>query len=329
MPVSEKQEKPFLMAETVSRLAPSPTGALHLGNLRTFLANYLLACRQGWKLLMRVEDIDGPRIKAGAAEAMLADLAWLGLDWVEPVVWQSHRMMVYESALARLVAGGQAYPCVCSRKDALTAAAAPHAEDGVFAYPGTCRGVYASGEDAASRSAGRPVAWRVKVEPGEIEVADRFAGPRKFDLARTCGDFVIYRGEQLPSYQLAVVVDDAEAGVDAIVRGEDLLESAARQIHLRRLLGLSPEPGYWHLPLVVGPDGRRLAKRHGDTRLATYSRAGATPQRVLGLLAAWLGLADKPVEMSMADLLARFDIDRVPREKVVFTAENDRYLRGI
>ena len=316
------------MDGTITRLAPSPTGALHLGNLRTFVANYLLAAQRGWKVLMRVEDIAGPRIKAGAAEALLEQLAWLGLRWSEPVVTQSHRMIEYEAALARLTSAGAAYPCICSRKDVQAAAAAPHAEDGAIAYPGTCRGVYASGADAAARSAGRPVAWRVKVEPGEIEVADRFAGSRSFDLSRTCGDFVIYRGEHLPAYQLAVVVDDADAGVDAVVRGDDLLESAARQIHLRRLLGLTPAPAYWHLPLVVGPDGRRLAKRHGDTRLAHYREAGATPQRVLGLLGAWLGALERPAEVSMDELLEKFDLDRVPREKIIFTEADDRWLRG-
>jgi len=316
------------MSETTTRLAPSPTGALHLGNLRTFLANYLLARQRSWKVLMRVEDIDGPRIKAGAAEAMLESLAWLGLTWAQPVVTQSHRMIEYESALARLVAAGAAYPCVCSRKDIRQASAAPHADDGVFAYPGTCRGVYASADEAAANSPGRPVAWRVKVAPGKIAVADRFAGERAFDLSRTCGDFVVYRGEGLPAYQLAVVVDDAEAGVDAIVRGDDLLESAARQIHLRRLLELSPEPAYWHLPLVVGPDGRRLAKRHGDTRLAHYRQLGATPHRVLGLLATWLGAIDRPREMSMSELVGTFDIDAVPREKIVFSREDDTWLRG-
>jgi len=315
------------MSETTTRLAPSPTGALHLGNLRTFLANYLLARQRGWKVLMRVEDIDGPRIKPGAAEEMLAELRWLGLEWDEPAVWQSRRMVAYESALAKLAAMGEAYPCVCSRKDVVTASGAPHAEDGAAAYPGTCRGVYSSAAQA-SAAAGRCAAWRVKTPAETITVADRFAGPRRFDLARTCGDFVVYRGEGLPAYQLAVVVDDAEAGVDAIVRGEDLLESAARQIHLRRLLGLSPEPAYWHLPLVVGPDGRRLAKRHGDTRLGAYRRAGATPRRVLGLLAAWSGAMARPGEISMEDLLGRFDLDRLPHTPVVFTEADDRFLRG-
>lgn len=314
------------MPETVTRLAPSPTGALHLGNLRTFVANYLLAVQRGWKVLMRIEDLDGPRIKAGAAEAVLEQIAWLGLQWSDPLVTQSHRMPTYEAALGRLVEAGEAYPCVCSRKDVQAASSAPHAEDGVFVYPGTCRGAYRSGKDAAERSGGKPVAWRVKVESDQIAVDDRFAGRRGFDLSRTCGDFLVYRNEGMPSYQLAVVVDDAESGVDAIVRGDDLLESAARQIHLRRLLGLTPEPAYWHLPLVVGPDGRRLAKRHGDTRLSHYRQAGATPERVLGLLGSWLGVWEEPVETSIAELLETFDIDKVSREQIVFTEAAERWL---
>ncbi len=315
------------MSETTTRLAPSPTGAMHLGNLRTFLVNYLLAHQRGWKVLMRVEDIDGPRVKPEAAKTMLADLKWLGLDWSEPIKWQLRDMSAYESALGHLAELGEAYPCVCSRKDIQTAAGAPHADDGAMIYPGTCRGLYASTEEATART-GRPAAWRVKVQAEKIEVADRFAGPREFDLARTCGDFVIYRGRGLPAYQLAVVVDDAEAGVDAIVRGDDLLESAARQIHLRRLLEIGPEPTYWHLPLVIGPDGRRLAKRHGDTRLAHYRKAGATPQRVLGLLAAWSGAIDRPRDISMEEVLERFDLARMPTTPTVFTDADDRFLRG-
>ncbi len=315
------------MSETTTRLAPSPTGALHLGNLRTFLANYLMARRRGWKILMRVEDIDGPRIKAGAAEAMLADLKWLGLDWSGPIEWQSRRTSAYELALERLAEIGAAYPCVCSRKDVEAAAGAPQDGDGAPVYPGTCRGLYASAEDATART-GRPAAWRVRVDSAPIEVVDRFAGTVKFDLGQRCGDFVVYRGQNLPAYQLAVVIDDAAAGVDAIVRGDDLLESAARQIHLRRLLDIGPEPAYWHLPLVVGPDGRRLAKRHGDTRLSCYRLAGTTPERVLGLLATWCGVLDSPREISLEDLLDRFDLARMPADPTVFTKSNDRFLRG-
>jgi glutamyl-tRNA synthetase len=161
-----------------------------------------------------------------------------------------------------------------------------------------------------------------------VAFVDEFAGLREFDLLHACGDFVIFRGEGLAAYQLAVVLDDAEAGVDAIVRGDDLLESAARQIHLRRLLGLTGNVRYWHLPLVVGQDGRRLAKRHGDTRLASYRQAGARPQRILGLLGFWCGLLEARREASMGELLERFDLARIPHAPVVFGWQDDAFLRG-
>ena len=314
------------MPDHVTRLAPSPTGALHLGNARTFLVNHLLARREGWRVLLRVEDLDGPRVKKGSAEQMIEELAWLGLEWSGPVVWQSARQAVYESALRRLAEEGWAYPCTCSRKDAAWAGGAPHAEDGGAAYPNTCRGRYPSAE--AAEATGRPVAWRLRVPHEPVAFVDEFAGPREFDLLHACGDFVIFRAEGLAAYQLAVVLDDAQAGVDAVVRGDDLLESAARQIHLRRLLGLAGSVRYWHLPLVVGQDGRRLAKRHGDTRLATYRQAGASPQRILGLLGFWCGLLESRREASMGELLERFDLARILHAPVVFGRQDDAFLRA-
>ena len=277
-----------MTAASTTRLAPSPTGALHLGNARTFLVNWLLARRQGWRVLMRVEDLDGPRVKPHADRQMLDDLAWLGLTWETPIVYQSSRASAYADALARLIRAGAAYPCTCSRRDAELAASAPHADDATAPYPGTCRDRYPSAESALAT--GKPVAWRIRVDDSPVAVDDQFAGPHTCDLSRDGGDFVIFKSSGQAAYQLAVVVDDDAAGVDCIVRGDDLLSSAARQIHLRRLLGLSRPVRYWHLPLIVGPDGRRLAKRHGDTRLARHRAAGAGPQRVLGLLGFWSGL---------------------------------------
>jgi len=310
----------------ITRLAPSPTGALHLGNARTFLVNYLLARRHGWRVLMRVEDIDGPRVKAGAAAAMLEELTWLGLEWEQPVIYQTDRAGLYRQALERLIEIGAAYPCTCSRKDASLAAGAPHADDGATAYPGTCRGRYAT-FDAAS-AAEKSAAWRARVDDSQIAFRDEFAGEQTFNLSQTCGDFVIFKGDGAAAYQLAVTVDDARCGVNAVVRGDDLLESAARQIHLRRLLGLGPTPRYWHLPLVVGPDGRRLAKRHGDTRLSHYRRLGATPQRLLGLLGHWSGAIESRREASMDELLERFDVSRMPRGPIVFGQADEQFLRG-
>jgi len=315
------------MSQGVTRLAPSPTGALHLGNARTFVVNHLLARACGWRVLLRVEDLDTPRTKPGAAAGAMEDLRWLGLEWDGPVVRQSERQLVYQAAMEQLIAAGAAYPCTCTRKDVEQAGGAPHAEDGETVYPGLCRGRWASADHAAKKS-GRPVAWRVHVADEEIAFTDAVAGRVAFNLTRTCGDFVVFRGDGSAAYQLAVVVDDAAAGVDQVVRGDDLLESAARQIHLRRLLGLAPEPTYWHLPLVVGPDGRRLAKRHGDTRLAHYRDAGATPQRVLGLIGYWCGLLHRRREAPMDELQAAFDPARIPRSPVVFSAEDNAFLRG-
>ncbi len=315
------------MAEAITRLAPSPTGALHLGNARTFLINYLLARTKGWRVLMRMEDLDGPRVKAGSVDQALDELRWLGLTWEDPIVYQSHRELIYQDALEQLIATGEAYPCTCSRKDVELAGGAPHDDDNVTTYPGTCRGRWASGDHATEKS-GRPVAWRVHCPAEPIRFTDAAAGEQEFDLATTCGDFIVFRNEGLASYQLAVTVDDAEACVDQIVRGDDLLESAGRQIHLRQLLNLGPKPTYWHLPLVVGPDGRRLAKRHGDTRLAHYRDAGASAQRVLGLLGYWTGLLDSRREATMQELIERFDMSRMPRERVVFGPDDDAFLIG-
>ncbi len=315
------------MPEGVTRLAPSPTGALHLGNARTFLINYLLAVREGWRVLMRVEDLDGPRVKTGAAEEAIEELRWLGLEWEEPVVYQSQRELIYLAALEQLISVGAAYPCTCTRKDIELAGGAPHDDDGVHTYPGTCRSRWASADHAAKKSA-RPVAWRVHVTRDPIAVEDAFADSRTFNLAETCGDFVVFRNEGSAAYQLAVAVDDAEAGVDRVVRGDDLLESAARQIHLRRILGIGGDPEYWHVPLVVGADGRRLAKRHGDTRLARYRNAGVPAERMLGLLGWWIGASDRRREATMEELIDRFDPARIPRRQIVFTQGDDAFLLG-
>jgi glutamyl-tRNA synthetase len=318
------------VSEKITRLAPSPTGALHLGNARTFLINYLLARTRHWKVLMRVEDLDGPRVKPHATEEAMADLRWLGLEWEQPVVYQSQRASVYAAALKKLIADGAVYPCTCSRKDIELASSAPHRDDGQGSYRGTCRTRWSSPEEA-QRITERPLAWRVKVRDETVCFDDRLAGPQRFNLARTCGDFVVYRNEGLASYQLAVVLDDTDADVNRIVRGDDLLESAGRQIHLRRTLGISDgadEPEYWHVPLVVGTDGRRLAKRHGDTRLAHYRSAGISPQRILGLLGYWSGSLKTPRETSIDELLDRFVPERIPSQPVVFTEADEAFLRG-
>jgi glutamyl-tRNA synthetase len=319
---------PSMPLPNITRLAPSPTGALHLGNARTFLANWLLARRLGWRVFLRIEDIDGPRIKSGAEHGIIQDLRWLGLDWDEGPVYQSARRPLYDNALHMLIASGGAYPCVCSRKEVEAAASAPHADDGAAVYPGTCRGRYASIE-AAREAAGRDPAIRFAVPDERITFTDAFAGRRTFDVARELGDFVVAKADGTPAYQLAVVVDDAAMGVTDVVRGNDLLDSTPRQMLLYKALGFVDKvPTYYHLPLVVGPDGRRLAKRHGDTRLASYRTLGVEPGRVLALLARWSGMNEVADNVSAPSLIERFTLDAMPKSPVTLTAADDAWLKA-
>jgi len=311
----------------LTRLAPSPTGAFHLGNARTFLINYLLARQNGWRILLRVEDLDGPRIKAGADRAGIEDLKWLEIGWDEGPVYQAWRNAEYRAAAERLVAEGKAYPCICSRREVELAASAPHAEDGAAVYPGTCRGRFSSIE-VAERVAGRAPAVRFRVPPGEVSFIDQFAGKVTYDPARQLGDFVILKADGTAAYQLAVVLDDAGAGVTHVVRGDDLLDSTPRQILLYRALELAEKlPVYFHLPLVVGTDGRRLAKRHGDTRISHYRAKGVSASQMLALLARWSGV-ECDEEVTMAELIARFDLGKMPRRPVVLGDEDEWWLTG-
>ncbi len=299
------------------RLAPSPTGVLHLGNARSFLLAWLDLRSRGGEVLLRVEDLDGPRVRAGAAEAALEDLAWLGLDWDVGPVFQIPRLAEYAAALARLAAAGLAFPCVCTRKDVERAASAPHPGEEGPVYPGTCRGRFADA-DAARAASGREPCWRFAVPAGrEVALEDRFAGPQRWRVDRDLGDFVIQKRDGEPAYQLAVVVDDAGQGVDEVLRGDDLLPSAARQVLLYEALGL-PAPRFAHVPLVVGADGRRLAKRHGDTTVRRFREEGVPAERVVGWLAASCGLVPAGTRCRPADLVAAFELGRVPRRPVVW-----------
>ena len=310
----------------ITRLAPSPTGALHLGNARTFLVNWLLARANDWRICLRIEDLDGPRIKRGADQQAIDDLRWLGLDWDDGPVRQSTRHAVYADLVRQLLSSGDAYPCTCSRREVDLAASAPHAEDGASVYPGTCRGRFSSLDDAR-RACGRAPAIRFRVSDQPVSFVDRFAGERVFHPARDLGDFVIQKADGTAAYQLAVVADDAAAGVTEIVRGDDLIDSTPRQILLYRALGWGTKtPVYTHLPLVVGGDGRRLAKRHGDTRLAAYRTAGVPVERVLALLARWCGVSASVTEAR--DLLATFALDRLPRAPILFSEADDAFLRA-
>ena len=311
----------------VGRLAPSPTGALHLGNVRTFLIAWLRARRQGGKVLFRMEDLDHPKDKPGAAAQAVEDLVWLGFDWDGECV-QSERKPLYRSALAFLRSRGLAYPCVCTRRDVEAAQSAPHAGE-QLRYPGTCRGRFASWSEAcAAKSAALPC-WRFCVPDGAtVRFVDAFAGPYVQDVTATLGDFPLARDEGGAGYTLACAVDDLLTGVTEVVRGDDLLPATPAQILLmralapwvRETLGRAAEPpAYLHVPLVVGPDGRRLAKRHGDTRVAAFREAGRRPEEILGALAATCGWAAKGERVSLRDLIGRFDLSTIPHEPAVMT----------
>jgi len=309
-----------------TRLAPSPTGALHLGNARTFLVNWALARQRGWKIVLRIEDLDGPRIKAGSAKQVIEMLEWLGFDWDEGPYYQGHDLSAYQSALEQLAEQGAIYPCRCTRKQIEAASlSAPHDDAHELRYPGTCRPENASAQTPLLGQAG--AAWRVRVPQQPINFRDTFAGPQQHNLDQTVGDFLVATKAGLPSYQLAVVVDDARQDIDQVVRSDDLLPSTPRQLLLQELLDLKPLPTYTHLPLVLGEDGRRLAKRHGDSRLTHYREQGVTPERVLGLLAEWCGLGPRQ-ETSAHEFFERFQLTKLSPAPIVFTAADDAWLLG-
>jgi|SRR5262245_5008962 len=298
------------------RLAPSPTGAQHVGNARTYLIAWLSARSRGAEVPLRIEDIDSPRIKTGAAEQILEDFCWLGLDWDgEPVV-QSSRIALYESALHELRAQELVYPCTCSRSDIAMAASAPHQEHEGPAYPGTCAHLKAADADAL---AGRPFAWRFRVHNVPAFV-DGYRGPVRIAREQLGGDFVVWKSAGTPAYQLAVVVDDAEMGITEVVRGDDLIPSTPRQLLLYQALA-RPAPRFVHVPLVVGPDGRRLAKRHGDTRLASLRAAGVRPEALIGLLAWSCGWLPRPEPVAARDLLSLFLLESIPPAPFILTPE--------
>ena len=297
------------------RFAPSPTGDLHLGGARTALAAWLAARAAGGAYLVRVEDLDGPRVVPGAEERILEDLRWLGLDWDEgPDVGgphapyrQSLRLARYDAAVERLLAAGHAFRCWCSRAEVARAAAAPHgpADDGPR-YPGTCR----ARQTPPPRD--RRPSVRLRVDAEEIAFVDGVHGRIAEDPSMTVGDFVIRRADGIPAYQLAVVVDDAAMAISDVVRGDDLVGSTARQLLLYRALGAAP-PRFAHVPLVLGPDGARLSKRHGAIGVRALRDRGRSPAHVVGLLAATLGLVPAGTTCLPRDLVSTFDLSRITR----------------
>jgi glutamyl-tRNA synthetase len=289
------------------RYAPSPTGELHLGNLRTALLAWLFARSAGAAFRLRLEDLDAGRVRPEFAVRQLADLRALGLDWDGEVMVQSERLEAYAAAIGALEAQGRVYDCFCSRAEIREAASAPHGPLPEGAYPGTCAHLTPA-QRAERLAAGRRPALRLRAGGARVAFADRLLGPR----AGVVDDFVLRRADGIPAYNLAVVVDDARQGIGEVVRGADLVDSTPRQILLAELLGLAA-PGYAHVPLVLGPDGARLAKRHGGVTLRDVEPAPA-----LRWMARSLNL--EPADTA-AGLLAGFDPDAVPREPTTYVQE--------
>ncbi|HEY5980248.1 MAG TPA: tRNA glutamyl-Q(34) synthetase GluQRS [Microlunatus sp.] len=291
-------------AAAAGRYAPSPTGDLHLGNLRTGLLAWLFARSSGRRFLLRLEDLDHGRVRPGVAQRQRADLEALGLTFDPPVLVQTERAAVYDEALAAL--SGQTYACFCTRREIAAAASAPHGEPA--RYPGTCRDLTDTERSERLRS-GRTPALRVRADRSAVTVLDELHGP----VTGVVDDVVVRRNDGVAAYQLAVVVDDGASGVDQVVRGDDLLTSAPTQAWLAVRLGL-PVPTYAHVPLALNPEGRRLAKRDGAVTLADLAPLGWTPARALGLLATSLELAETGEPVTATELLTRFDPAVLPRK---------------
>lgn len=294
------------------RYAPSPTSDLHVGNLRTAVLAWLFARSTGRDFLLRVEDLDTDRVRAaGDTEArQLADLAALGLDFDDALMRQSERHHAYAAAVAAL--GDRVYECYCTRREIAEAASAPHASDGVRAYPGTCRDL--SDAERAVRRHSRPAALRIRAEDASMTVLDALHG----EVTGVVDDFVLRRGDGVWAYNLAVVVDDLAQGVDQVVRGDDLLTSAPRQAWLAELLG-GRAPAYAHVPLVVNAAGTRLAKRDGAVSLSDLAPTGRDAAWVLRWIGETLGLASAGEPVTLELLLDRFDPTTVPRTPTVFS----------
>jgi len=318
------------------RFAPSPSGELHLGNLRTALLAWLFARSAGSRFLVRIEDLDPERSRPEHEAGQLADLRAIGIDWDGEPARQSERTGLYRDALARLEEAGQVYPCWCTRAEIRAAVQAPHGPLPDGSYPGTCRKLTSKQRIARERAAGRRPSLRLdaaaaievtraraataatapvgdRVAPTALSFDDRLHGP----VEGAVDDFVLWRWDDTPAYNLAVVVDDADQGIEEVVRGDDLLDTTPRQILLQRALSL-PTPAYAHVPLVLAPNGERLAKRHGAVTLADRATLGESPADAVAWLAESLGLAAAGKRPTATGLLAGFDPAALPREPTTY-----------
>ena len=295
--------------EQIGRFAPSPSGRMHLGNVFSAMLAWLSIRSCGGKLVLRIEDLDPDRCRREYADQLKRDLEWLGLTWDEEQTPQSLRSEAYRGMFSRLEEKNLVYPCYCSRVE-LHAASAPHASDGTLLYAGTCRNL----TDAQRAAKTKTPCWRVAVPDEDVSFTDGLQGAYTQNLARACGDFIVRRADGVYAYQLAVVTDDAQAGVTQVVRGSDLLSSTPRQIWLYELFGFTP-PNFIHIPLLCDHDGRRLSKRDEDLDLGLL-REKFTPEQVIGALACAAGLTDTAEPVAVKELVKAFSWEKIPKHEL-------------
>ena len=296
----------------VGRFAPTPSGRMHLGNVFAALIAWLSVRSRNGEMVLRMEDLDTQRTSSDFAAVLRSDLQWLGLDWDRETAPQSERSGVYNRYFEKMMDLGLLYPCYCTRSQ-LHSVNAPHLSDGTYVYPGTCRNL-------ENPPAGRKPSWRVIVPDKVWSFTDRVQGDCALNLATDCGDMVVRRADGVYVYQLAVTVDDGEAGVTEVVRGMDLLSSAPRQMYLQELLGF-PHPEYGHVPMLLAPDGRRLSKRDRDLDLGEL-RKRMTPEQLIGNLAAAAGLIDRFEPVSAGELARHFTWDKLSGDSIFLDAQN-------
>ena len=296
----------------VGRFAPTPSGRMHLGNVFAGMLAWLSVKSRGGEMILRMEDLDTQRTSDELAQVLREDLTWLGLNWDRETEPQSRRSRVYDRYFEKLQEMGLLYPCYCTRSQ-LHSVNAPHLSDGTYVYAGTCRNLTQAQKAAFDRAP----SWRVKVPDKFWTVEDLMQGTYRENLLTDCGDFVVRRADGVYVYQLAVTVDDGEAGVTEVVRGNDLLSSAPRQMYLQELFGFS-HPTYGHVPMLLSVDGRRLSKRDKDLDLGVL-RQNMKPEKLLGILAHACGLIEKSESVSAAELATVFSWDKIKKEDIYLT----------
>lgn len=295
---------------------------MHLGNAFAFVLNWAIARKRNWRIVLRIEDLDVSRVHDGMIGDCIDTLKWLGLDWDNAPILQSEHPARFNDAMHTLARAGRVYPCDLSHKQIQAALNAPHLGDDPSDSFDAIRP-----DPIPHRFNDSETSWRFIPDADPVAFEDASMGPQSFAASALGGDFIVWTKRSAPSYQLAVVVDDHAGGINRVVRGRDLIDSAARQLMLYRALGYEPVPEYTHLPLVLSQDGRRLAKRDQDTHIASYSVLGG-PERVIGLIAHWCKITDDPEPMSISGFLDAFNPDTLPMNDIVFREEDARWLRS-